>query len=151
MEEGLTYRVCNKCGEEKPLTREYWYRHRECVCGFDTSSCKNCRKIHTKEWSNNNIEHIKKYRNKNKEHDKIRLRKLRSTYPVSYVKAMIKHQCGLPYEEINPELIELKHQQLRLYHNVKKIRRLLNGSANESIGREQQENRKDTDREIQQG
>jgi len=66
MEETITYHTCSKCGEEKPLTSEYFYSEKRKKNGF-RSHCKICSISYTK----NRTEYQKKYRDKNA--DKLKL------------------------------------------------------------------------------
>jgi len=43
MEETITYHTCSKCGEEKPLTIEYFYKRKDSPTGY-RHDCKDCRK-----------------------------------------------------------------------------------------------------------
>lgn len=65
------YKKCSKCGEEKPMTTEYFQRENKNKTGF-MSSCKECRK---KYWNDNRdrlLERKTIYTKKNR--DKIRLK-----------------------------------------------------------------------------
>lgn len=41
--DGVTYKLCTKCLEYKPMTEEYFYKRNNVKCGFN-SSCKDCAK-----------------------------------------------------------------------------------------------------------
>lgn len=41
--DGITYKLCTKCLEYKPMTEEYFYNRNNVKCGF-SSSCKECNK-----------------------------------------------------------------------------------------------------------
>jgi len=70
MEETITYHTCTKCGEEKPITEEYFYTDKRNKNGF-RSHCKICHKQEKKEHYKNNREFIKqkssKYYHTNKD------------------------------------------------------------------------------------
>ncbi len=50
-------RVCTKCGEEKPETEEYFYRHKGCRDGLYTI-CKSCIKEKSTRWQAENPEKV---------------------------------------------------------------------------------------------
>ena len=53
MEEVKT-KVCSKCGEEKPLTEEFWYlRHYAYGKSYYEGPCRICHKTRAKELRNN--------------------------------------------------------------------------------------------------
>lgn len=55
---------CSKCGIEKPMTEEFYHRHKRSSTGFKTA-CKKCRKIESRRY--NTREETKAfYRNKGK-------------------------------------------------------------------------------------
>lgn len=43
MENEITYHTCSKCGEEKPLTKKYFYKRKDSPTGY-RYDCKECRK-----------------------------------------------------------------------------------------------------------
>jgi hypothetical protein len=53
-------RVCTKCGEEKPETTEYFYRHKASRGGLDTT-CKVCHNKKTRKWRDENPEKQREY------------------------------------------------------------------------------------------
>jgi len=59
----ITTKVCRVCGEEKPLTKEYFTKRKDSKDGF-RNDCKDCRNISTKKWRK---EYNKEYWKKNKE------------------------------------------------------------------------------------
>ena len=63
-------RVCTKCGEEKPETDEYFYRHKRSRGGLYTT-CKVCHDKKAREWRSENPEKVieanRKWRAKNPE------------------------------------------------------------------------------------
>ena len=58
-------KICAKCGEEKPLTKEYWHRHRDFKDGFN-SQCKVCKALSRKNYYENNKEKAMLYYEENK-------------------------------------------------------------------------------------
>ena len=56
------FRTCNKCGEEKELTKENFYR--KTTCGIMDSTCKVCRLEEKKEYHKANREYILEQRRK---------------------------------------------------------------------------------------
>jgi hypothetical protein len=146
MEEVKT-KVCPKCGEEKPLTDEFWYQSkyirnkRRYV--YWRRYCKKCaskiaaqsRKKHPQKW----IDYKKQYYQDH--HDKVLFaRKKRRTNNPDKYKAMEKQrdkknrifltdryirQClrnaGIMFSDITPEMIEIKRQQLILHRLLKQF------------------------------
>ena len=56
-------KVCSKCGEEKPLTSEYWYkRNKGSIDGF-RGECKICYSNRQLKWRKKNTDKVKKYSN----------------------------------------------------------------------------------------
>jgi len=66
----MAMKTCTGCGEEKPLTAEYFYRDRRSVSRYE-SSCKICRSKKAKRWREENPEEAyarqKKWREENRE------------------------------------------------------------------------------------
>jgi hypothetical protein len=58
MIEEITYKTCSKCGEEKPLTTEYFAKDKKNKSGL-SYRCKLCANIHAKEYRENNLEKAK--------------------------------------------------------------------------------------------
>ena len=56
-------KVCNKCGVEKPFTKEYFYTENRNVSGL-SGMCKECRAKTKKEWKENNKERFTLYHKK---------------------------------------------------------------------------------------
>lgn len=52
-----TSRICSQCGNEYPLTKEYWHKHKSCKDGF-RSPCKLCRAENAKPYYIENREQI---------------------------------------------------------------------------------------------
>lgn len=59
-------KTCNLCGESKPLTTEYWHRHKKFKDGF-RSQCKDCVKIYRDANKKRDSEQKKIYYKNNKE------------------------------------------------------------------------------------
>ena len=63
-------RVCTKCGEEKPETTEYFYRHKGCRGGINTT-CKVCCIKYKRKWEAETREkvreHVRRWKAKNPE------------------------------------------------------------------------------------
>ncbi len=64
-------RTCTKCGEEKPLTLEYFHRCKQNAQGFMTG-CKVCKIEDIKRWQSENPDRVKE--NKRKSAEKLRSR-----------------------------------------------------------------------------
>jgi len=60
---------CRKCGEEKPLTSEYFRIRKENRDGF-SGKCKGCISEEKKEWDNKNKEHVLGYAKTHREDNK---------------------------------------------------------------------------------
>jgi hypothetical protein len=77
-------RVCTKCGEEKPETAEYFYRHKGCRGGLNTM-CKVCIYRAVKRWDTENPEKVRernrRYYAKNSEKVKEAVRRYRDENP----------------------------------------------------------------------
>ncbi len=88
---------CSKCGIEKPMTEEFYHRHKRSSTGFKTA-CKKCRKIESRRY--NTREETKAfYRNKRKTDPAWKLRKNVSTAIVNSLKTAKEGSCFdyLPY------------------------------------------------------
>ena len=70
MEETITYHTCIKCGEEKPLTSEY-FCIRNTKFGFN-KQCKSCQYKKSNEWVRNNIEKREKHQTNMREVKRIK-------------------------------------------------------------------------------
>ena len=92
----MAMRTCIKCGEEKPLTAEYFYRDKKSASGYFSYPCKICRNKSSKKWRKENPEKSynsskkfreenperflaiqKKWREKNRESERLRASKYR--------------------------------------------------------------------------
>ena len=54
-------KVCNKCGEEKPATTEYFWKAKSCKDGL-RGQCKDCMKEYKKEYYKENKEYFQEYK-----------------------------------------------------------------------------------------
>jgi hypothetical protein len=95
MEQEITYKKCSKCGEEKPLTSEYFYKQKNSL----TSRCKLCI----------NEDRKKSYKNK-----KLETRKKQKEYYYNNKEKIIKKQKEYYYDN-RDEL--LKKQKEYYYDN----------------------------------
>jgi hypothetical protein len=102
MEETITYHTCSKCGEEKPLTTEYFCRRKGSKSGF-MGTCKVC-----------NYERGEKYREENREKELERGKKYREENP-----ELVK-QSKKNYSEKNKEK-ELDRKRIYYYNNKEKF------------------------------
>ena len=112
-------RVCTKCGEEKPATREYFYRANNRLRG----DCKKCTCLWMKHHQEQNSEKIKerkkKYREQNSEKIKERKKKYREQNPEKVQARSRKYyeknkekikERKKKYREQNPEKIRLRNK-----------------------------------------
>lgn len=80
----MKIRVCTKCGEEKPETDEYFYRHKGCRGGLDTT-CKMCRIKYKRRWEAENREkvreHVRRWKAENREKARESSRRWRAENP----------------------------------------------------------------------
>jgi hypothetical protein len=137
---------CPRCGEVKPLTKQYWYGNASIRTGL-SGYCKTCT-------LKMNLEHPESKRNwYERNRDRIRayqkkyLARERALLKDTYIKRQLVERGIQPSQE----MISLERAILKLKRNLKKLREILNGPTNEGFGRKQQENGKNTEREIQQG
>jgi len=67
----MEMRTCSRCGEEKPLTAEYFHRDKKSASGYFSYPCKICRNKISKKWRKENPEKSqkssKKFREENPE------------------------------------------------------------------------------------
>ena len=70
----ITTKVCSRCGEEKPLTSEYFHKYKPSKDGL-RAACKECRKLETKEYYENNKEQVLEKNKKWVESNKERVKK----------------------------------------------------------------------------
>ncbi len=113
---------CPKCGEEKALTKEFWYSNKECLSGLSTSACKDCMKKTAVTWNMENKDKRKenKSRWERDNHERIRIhqriRDRRDSKALSdgYVKRQISHQCQILCDDVTPEMVGIKRQQILL-------------------------------------
>ena len=111
---------CPKCGQIKRLSE--FYKHKRNKDG-KTSFCKSCCNARSTRYRENNPEKVrasrKRYRENNPEKIKADLKKGRDELYPSYVKSLIRNQTGLNKEQITPDMIELKRQNLKLKRLLK--------------------------------
>jgi len=82
----MAMRTCSKCGEEKPLTLEYFHRDKSNIrCGLIAYCCKVCRNKQTQKYREENPEKIrannKKWYEENREKSLARMKKWRKENP----------------------------------------------------------------------
>ena len=90
MEETITYHTCSKCGEEKPLTSEYFYK-RNTKFGWN-KECKICKSNKNKIYREKNPEYYKKYGKEYREKNKNEIRKYIREYMKKYRGDNEKHK-----------------------------------------------------------
>jgi excisionase family DNA binding protein len=129
-------KVCSKCKTEKELNE--FHRHYR---GLDGHAiwCKNCVSNHRKGYYLKNAETIKQ-RRRNYVHSngeevsrkkRESGRKLCAELSDSYVKHEIRDRTGLSRDEITPEMIILKREQLFLTRTIKEATDGLNRTGSE--------------------
>ena len=56
-------KVCTKCGEEKPATKEFFFRQKKRPDGLNTQ-CKDCKNEYSRKYDKENREHIREINRK---------------------------------------------------------------------------------------
>ncbi len=131
-----TYKVCNKCGEEKPATLEHFYKEISSSNKLRTV-CKDCNSEAGKRWQERNLEHRKKYqqeyreinreaikqrdkeyRQKNKEHINKYSNEYYEKHQERYPENRMKNRESInarmkKYREENKEIINAKMRKYR--------------------------------------
>lgn len=151
MEEGeKVTKVCPKCGVEKELTGENWYRHDR--GGRFDSVCKECAKLRRCEWywkeHKRNLQKVRdnyeKHREARRQHNNEYAKTQKGKANIArytqkkiielkdnYVKNVLHRRTGLSFSEMSEELVALKREQLLLKRRERalreKERRLMNG------------------------
>ncbi len=99
-------RVCSKCGNEYPLTAEYWHKR----LGDFQYCCKACRRTYSREYYAANLEKEKQYREVNYEK---RLAYSRVYHAEHREK---RREYSRVYREENPEKVRLSRKTYREAH-----------------------------------
>lgn len=141
-------RLCTKCGEEKPLTSEFFTKDKYDPSGF-TYRCSICRNKSSYEWNRLNKEKVKEANLKNREKRKEFYNSEEGI--ISSRKAHLKRTYGITIEQYNlmsenqdhkcmicgNTEMNNKNKVLCVDHNHKtgKIRGLLCGLCNSGLGK----------------
>jgi len=123
---------CPKCGEEKPLTKEFWCADKRTNSGLATGACRNCKREYNREYLREyQREYNREYQRSDAYREYIRRRCRSDAYreyhreyvKVSdyYVRNKLSRQ-GIAPEAITPELIDLKRQQLSMKRTLKQFK-----------------------------
>ena len=131
-------KACTKCGVVKPLSEFYFYKPRN----YYWTMCNLCKKENNRRWQkeNENSARQKRYRDNNREaikkskerwdsknRDKIRERlkknalKNRKQLTSPYIICLLTNQGFFP-DQITPELIELKREQLEMTRLARQLK-----------------------------
>lgn len=97
-------KICSKCKEEKPLTREYFHKDKNQKDGF-VGMCKVCKKKYYEENKEYITRMTRKYREENKEHYQENRKKYREEN-----KERIAKKTKIYYEENKEELLEYRNK-----------------------------------------
>ena len=80
----MEIRVCTKCGEEKPATSEFFYKHKTGYLGL-RADCKVCVRAHSKRYREQNPEKVaeckKRYHEKHREKHNANSKRWRKEHP----------------------------------------------------------------------
>lgn len=141
MEEVKT-KVCPKCGEEKPLTDEFWSPRSDKKYVAWRPYCKKCNaklsntwwaenktrsSEKNKEWRKLNYDIVKNYHLKYRKSDGYKKHKKQNAQRATdglkdrYIKSLLRYQMGIEENDITPELIELKRQQILMLRLFKQF------------------------------
>ena len=90
-------KTCGKCGEEKPLTSQYWHKNKRSSDGFK-SSCKSCIQVQSRN-------RMRKIRKENPDYSKNNMKKFRENNP-DYNKTYLKE-----WRKKNPENVKKSRQK----------------------------------------
>jgi hypothetical protein len=140
-------KVCPKCGVEKELTEEFWHKRKISKSGFCISRCRGCFLEYFRERQRTNEayrEWRRKYHRANetcREQHRKYLRKSIKNLMDTYVKERLC-DCGFLPDQITPELIELKRQQILAKRLLKQLKqwRETNESDNADVQGQQRTN-----------
>ena len=113
MEEVKT-KVCPKCGEEKPLTKEFWYQYTKNKGRYVYwhSYCKKCCEEQAKQFYLSDMgKQVKRRHHKNAV----------NVLGDAYVKTYIIRKNNIQREDITPEMIAIKRQQIILHRLLKQF------------------------------
>ena len=165
---------CPKCGEEKELTTEFWYKRKGSSDGF-RGKCKVCMdkesadyqikykdtiRIYRRKWDIENpekrvmanVKWLNGNRLKRKEsvnnYARKQVKVLSNQYLIVLLRRWFRGKVNIP-----PELIELKRQQIIMKRNLKQFKKWREEKEDESdheyVSGEQQENEENYGRELQ--
>jgi 5-methylcytosine-specific restriction endonuclease McrA len=119
---------CIKCGDEKPATSEFWYRHKGTKDGFH-AWCKSCNSVNTKEYYKSNRE---KYIAYHKSYQKVNIKKMRENkkkYLESNRDKILEHRRNRSKERYLIKKEWIKQGDLTK-DQLKEIYQLSNGNCN---------------------
>ena len=129
----MRYRICTKCGDKLPATREYFYSDYRTKDRLQ-ARCKTCHNKMTSQYYQNNIERIRAYKRKykNKHKNRYKNQRLIRNYGITLekYKQMFEQQNG------KCAICNLK-RKLHVDHDhaTEKVRGLLCTSCNNGLGR----------------
>lgn len=113
-------KACTKCGAVKPLSEFYFINNEK-----TKSECKSCSLIYKKKYYSKNSEKIKKanaeWDLKNKEKSDKRKKRYTIVSIDKYIITQLVKQ-GFTNDQITPELIELKKEQLEIHRLSKQLK-----------------------------
>lgn len=143
---------CPKCGEEKPLTREFWITEKKCKDLLVKSKCRMCWNARARELDRVSGRHRKKnsifratIAGRAYHRERERARRLRpeaievikrrydnhvKTISTTYIKGML-HKKGIASEDITTDMIECNRQMVIM---TRLIRRLYESRSPEAPG-----------------
>ena len=136
---------CNKCGIEKPLTKEYFHRNKNKKDGF-VEMCKECRNKYAKDYREENKEKIS---NSRKEHYQRNKEKIKVKSNIYYRENKEKVKVSrAKYNKRNKEAIseQCKQYYMKNKEHIKKERRKYNKEHKEQKAKQDRiyrENNKD--------
>ena len=123
-------RVCTRCGEEKPETDEYFYRHKRCRDGLNPM-CKSCTKESSRRWRAENPENVReserRWKAKNPEKAREAVRRWRAENPEKVKEAVRRWRAENP---------EKQRESERRWHaeNPEKMREAQKRSKRRQVG-----------------
>ena len=120
-------RVCTKCGEEKPETAEYFYRHKRSRGGLYTT-CKVCHDKKARKWRSENPEKARVINRRWDANNTDKRRESRKRYVDTlapcYLKQLITIKYDIDSSEIGDKLIEAKRREMKYYRQFKQLKQL---------------------------
>lgn len=101
-------KTCSKCGIEKPLTVEFFYRRKDKKDGFETI-CKECKKEYNKKYWEENKEKLRKQKAKYYQQNKDKFAERNKAYRDKNREELIKYGRNY-YKENRERLLEQKKE-----------------------------------------